>query len=262
MRELPPGWATDLAILQLSGSNINDIGDHMVVRSPRNPRFHWGNCLFVTDQHTVGDADRWVATFRSAFPDATWTAIGLIEMPDDAEPWVARGLTLELHDVLTTRTVPRQTPLAQGYSVRRLDGTDWARSEARMMTGGREDMDAYAQFAAAQTRTRRELSDRGVAAFFGAFAGEALVAELGIVRCGASARYQSVGTDEGHRRRGLASHLIGVAARWAADAGCDRWVIVTEATNPAGAVYRRAGFEPDVGNAEAYREGPGSAAVP
>ena len=86
--------------------------------------------------------------------------------------------------------------------------------------------------------------------------GEALVAELGIVNCGGSARYQSVGTDEGHRRRGLASHLLGVAARWAADTGCDRWVIVTEATNPAGAVYRRVGFEPDVGNAQAYRQEP------
>jgi GNAT superfamily N-acetyltransferase len=259
MRQLPPGWATDLAILQLSGSVIEDAGDHVVVRSPRNPRFHWGNCLFVTSPDTVGDADRWVATFRSAFPDATWTAIGLIEMPEHPEPWVERGLTLELHDVLTTSTVPRQTPLANGYAVRRLNGTDWARSQARMMSGhdgDGEGLDAYAEFAAAQTKTRRELSDRNVAAYFGAFAGEALVAELGIVNCGGGARYQSVGTDEGHRRQGLASHLLGVAARWAADVGCDRWVIVTEATNPAGVVYRRVGFEPDVGNAQAYRQEP------
>ena len=245
MRQLPPGWATDLAILQLSGSVLEDEGDHVVVRSPRNPRFHWGNCLFVTDRDTVGDADRWVATFRSAFPDATWTAIGLIEMPEHPDPWSERGLTVELHDVLTTSTVPRQTPLANGYSVRRLSGTDWARSEARMVSGhhgANENLDAYAQFAAAQTRTRRELSDRDVAAYFGAFAGEALVAELGIVRCGGSARYQSVGTDEGHRRRGLASHLLGVAARWAADAGFDLLVIVYVATYPAGAVYRGVGF--------------------
>jgi hypothetical protein len=56
-----------------------------------------------------------------------------------------------------------------------------------------------------------------------------------------TARYPRVGTDEGHRRRGLASYLLGVAARWAADPGCGRWVIVTEATNPAGRVYRSLG---------------------
>jgi GNAT superfamily N-acetyltransferase len=47
---------------------------------------------------------------------------------------------------------------------------------------------------------------------FGAFAGERLVAELGIARCGGMARYQDVGTDAAHRRRGLARHLLGVAA--------------------------------------------------
>ncbi len=80
------------------------------------------------------------------------------------------------------------------------------------------------------------------------------MADLGIVRCGTTARYQSVSTDEAHRRHGLAAHLLGVAARWSAEQGCDRWVIITESTNPAGRVYRSVGFEPDVGNAQAYRK--------
>ena len=85
---------------------------------------------------------------------------------------------------------------------------------------------------------------------------ETLVASLGIVCCDTTARYQAVGTDPQHRRRGLATHLLGVAARWSADHGCDRWVIVTEATNPAGRVYRSVGFEQDIGNAQAYRRPP------
>ena len=82
------------------------------------------------------------------------------------------------------------------------------------------------------------------------------MAELGIVRCGAQARYQHVGTDERHRGCGLASHLLGVAAQWAAGRSCTRWVIVTEAANPAGRVYRRAGFAPDAVSASAYRPPP------
>jgi hypothetical protein len=58
-------------------------------------------------------------------------------------------------------------------------------------------------------RAQRALSERGTAAFFGAFADGVLVARLGIVRCGTIGRYQSVVTDAQHRRRGLASHRLG-----------------------------------------------------
>jgi GNAT superfamily N-acetyltransferase len=105
-------------------------------------------------------------------------------------------------------------------------------------------------------QTRRALSDRGIGASFGAFASDVLVADLGIVRCGRMARYQSVSTDQDHRRQGLAAHLLGVAARWSGEHDCDRWVIVTEAANPAGRVYRSVGFKPDIGNAQAFRKPP------
>jgi GNAT superfamily N-acetyltransferase len=256
--ELPPGWATDLAILEYSGSTVEDRGDHLVVRTPDNPDFHWGHCLFVTDGDVVDDAGRWVRTFQSAFSGAGWVAIGLIRVPADEDAWVAQGLELERDEVLTTRTLPRQTPLPEGYTVRRLGDRDWTLSVARFVAEnertGTEEPRSYERFTTAQAQARRSLSERGLGASFGAFADDVLVAELGIVRCGGTARYQSVGTEEGHRRRGLASHLLGVAARWAGDHGCDRWVIVTESTNPAGRVYRSVGFEPDIGNAQAYRK--------
>ena len=128
-----------------------------------------------------------------------------------------------------------------------------ARSVAENDRTQEQDPRSYERFAQAQAQARWALSERDVGACFGAFAGDTLIADLGIVRCGKTARYQSVSTDDQHRRRGLASHLLGVAAQWAAEGGCDRWVIVTEATNPAGRVYRSLGFEPDTGNAQAYR---------
>lgn len=257
MRDLPPGWETDLAVLRLSGSTIDDRGDHLLVRTPDNRDFHWGNFVFVTDEKRVDDAARWVDTFRAALPEVTWTAIGLIRPPDDPDGWTEQGLDLELDEVLTTHSLPRQTPLAVGYAVRRLSGGDWAQSVARSVAENdrtrEHDPESFARFARGRVDARRALSERGIAAFFGAFADEVLVADLGIVRCGTTARYQSVGTDEEHRRRGLAAHLLGVAARWSADRGCDRWVIITEATNPAGRVYRGVGFRPDTVNAQAYR---------
>ncbi len=257
MRDLPPGLATDLAILEHSGSIIEYRGDHVTVRSPSNPDFHWGNCIFVTDAHAVNDAAGWVATFRSTFPEADWVALGLIRMPDDEGAWATQGLALEVEEALTARTLPPQAPVPDGYTVRRFDGEDWERSMARAVAEnlrtGEYDAPSQERFLQAQATTRRGLSQREAAAWFGAFDGDLLVAELGIVRCGTTARYQSVGTNSAHQRRGLASHLLGVAARWAADEGCDRWVIVTEATNPAGRVYRSLGFTPDISSVTAYR---------
>jgi GNAT superfamily N-acetyltransferase len=257
MRDVSLGWQTELAILRHTGSTIEDHGDHLVVRSPHNPGFHWGNCIFVTDDGAVDDARRWVEAFRLAFPDAAWVAIGLPRMPADRDAWTERGVNPEWDDVLSTDTMPLQTPLAPPYSARPLSGADWEHSALRAVQEnertGEYEPRAHERFVRAQIQTRRDLCDRGIAEFFGAFTDGVLVADLGIVRCGSIARYQSVGTDVEHRRRGLAAHLLGLAARWAGERGCSQWVIITEATNPAGRVYRRVGFQPGPGIVQAYR---------
>ncbi len=257
MRRLTPGWATDLAILELTGSTVEDRGDHLVIRTPDNPDYHWGNCLLVTAEDSVDDAGRWTAAFAAEFPEATWCALGLPRMPRDRDAWSSMGIELEQVEVLTTSTPPRSAPLADGYSARQLIGADWdlviERELADNARSGEHEPVAHERFVRATATSRRLLCERGLAAFFGAFIEDRLVADLGIVRCGATGRYQSVGTEPEHRRRGLASHLLGIAADWAGGAGCDTWVIVTESTNDAGRVYRRAGFTLADAAVTAYR---------
>jgi GNAT superfamily N-acetyltransferase len=254
VRELPPGWATDLAVLELTGSTVDDRGDHLVVRTPDNPGFHWGNFVLVTDPSAGQDAERWVRTFATEHPAATWVAVGLVAPPADPSAWQALLVELDVDEALTTRTRPAATELADGYAVRQLDSDDWAQSVERAVAGNeREDPAAFRAFAEQRVAARRVLSARGDAVFCGAFTGERLVAELGIVRCGSTARYQDVGTDAAHRRRGLARHLLGLAAGWAAERACDRWVIVAAADSDAGRLYRRAGFAPDRPSVLAYR---------
>lgn len=257
MARMSPGWTTDLAILELTGSTVEDRGDHLVVRTPGNPNYHWGNCLLVTDPGAVDDADRWAAAFADEFPTATWFAAGLSVMPADVAAWERHGIGLVQMDVLTTTTIPHPAPLPEGYTVRELAGDDWdlviARDVARNAATGEYDPVGYERFVRSTVDARRRLCDRGLAVFVGAFSGTDLVAGLGIVRCGSQARYQEVLTDPRHRQRGLASHLLGVAAAWSAERGCDSWVIVTESTNAAGRVYRRAGFTLDDAEISAYR---------
>ena len=256
-RGLPLGWTTDLAVLQLMGSTVEDRGDHLVVRTPHNPDFHWGNCLFVTDGAGVDDAARWVATFEQALPDTEWIAIGLMRAPTDETAWTRLGLEIGVDEVLAATTMPRETDPPDGYEIRALHGPDWAQLVTRAVAENQRtegyESGAYERFTRARALAQQELVERGDAMFFGAFAEDRLVADLGIVDCDGTARYQNVGTAVEHRGRGLASHLLGVAAGWAAARGCTRWVIVTESTNPAGRVYRRAGFELVAPSVQAYR---------
>jgi GNAT superfamily N-acetyltransferase len=262
MRTRSLGWATDLAVLELTGSIVEERADHLVVRTPANPDFHWGNCVFVTngDAGLVDDAARWVTAFRTAFPEADWIAVALPGMPTDPDRWACHGIELEWNDVLATTQLPRQTDPPVGYVVRELGGEDWEQVVAREMAINAEsrqyDPVMHERFARARIQSQRALVDRGSARFVGAFFDGRLVGELGIVDCGGTARYQTVGTATEHRGRGIASHLLGVAAAWASSRGCTQWVIVTEATNPAGRVYRRAGFEPVMPSAQAYRAPP------
>ena len=208
----------------------------------------------------MDDAGRWVDAFHLAFPGATWVAVGLPRMPGARDAWLAHDVDLELEDVLSTRRCParRRCPAATrcAGSPAATGTRTWPAPSRRTTTPGRRTRSRSSASRRGSCEARQDLSARDLGAWFGAFADGALVADLGIVRCGPTARYQDVTTDEEHRGRGLASHLLGVAAQWAADGGCEQWVIVTGATNPAGRVYRRLGFAPDTATVQAYRRPP------
>ncbi|TWE11433.1 GNAT family N-acetyltransferase [Rudaeicoccus suwonensis] len=257
---LAAGPRTDLQILALQGSTIEHRGDHLVIRSPQNPDFHWGNYLHITSGD-VDDAARWISLFDKAFPHAAHRAFGLPALPA-RDAWAAYGMEVSTDDVLATRRLPEQRPLPAGYAVRQLTtSAGWEAQVAAELAdnarSGEFDQHEHERFVRAQMASRRALSESGRAAFFGAFAGGGeLAADLGIVDLGGTARYQSVGTREAFRQQGLAGHLLGVAARWAHERGAREWVIVTGSTNPAGRLYRSVGFDLDVQIVAAYRKPP------
>jgi len=250
--DLPLGWHTDIAVRRAGDSLVEVRRDHLLVRTPGNPEFHWGNFVLVTDATAVDDADRWVTTFEQEFPGAPHRAIGLVVEPHDDEAWHAHGLAVEHEDVLSTHARPEPAPLADGYEVRQLSSADdWAQSTVLEIDEFPDDED----FQRRAVRTRADMSDRGVAGWFGAFRAGRLAAQLGIVDCGDGiARYQAVLTGKEHRQRGLASHLIGTAAQWAAERGAHTWVIVADADSPASRLYQSRGFAPTARSAQAYRK--------
>ncbi|MCB0898226.1 MAG: GNAT family N-acetyltransferase [Actinobacteria bacterium] len=253
MAEMPLGWRTDLDVLQKSGTRVRSSDGYVIVQTPDNPGYFWGNFLFITDPALAGRPADCLELMTRTFPDAHHVAIGL-PAPPAPGLWEGLGVDVERDEVLVATEVPAGRDLPVGYVARPLTGDDWEQSLRNEIAGSQtQDMAAYADFARRRIDSRQSMAAHGEAAFFGVFAGEELVAELGIVLCDDGARYQSVGTVPGHRRRGLASHLLSVAGRWARDRGATRWVIVAEPDSDAARLYRACGLRPVAESWQVFR---------
>jgi len=240
-----PGLRTDLALLELQGSQVVDHGDLVVVRTPSNPAYYWGNFLLLPADVPGADVDRVVARFEAEHPKALHRAIAFADPRGDHSGWEARGFDVELDVDLVTDAVPAAAPPPEGIDVRPLvSDDDWEQS-ASVGAGDApaESSDERHLFELRRAASQRGLVDSGRGRWFGAFDGDTLVASLGIVRLGRLARYQDVMTLAAYRRRGIAGALVRAAGEWAfTDPEVERLVIVAEDGGPAIGLYRRAGF--------------------
>ena len=82
-------FRTDLALLTQSGSLVEEHDDCVVVRTPDNPSFYWGNFLLLRDPPQA--AEPWLARFEAEHPTARHRAFGL-DVPD-AEPSALAAFT-------------------------------------------------------------------------------------------------------------------------------------------------------------------------
>lgn len=238
-------------VRRLAGSVITDRGDHLVVRSPHNPDFYWGNFLLLAGAPRPGESERWLIAFGSEFPDARHVAIG-VDAPDGdpgaVAELVAAGLTVEVDTVLQASSLT-EPAVANGRATFRplLTARDWGQASTLrqvVATADGFDSSAHQLFLEHQIDEGRRLAGGGHGHFFGAFASGRLLALLGLVTDGTGvARFQSVETHPDHRRRGLASMLVYQAGQYGLrEMGARTLVIVADPSGPAIGIYRALGF--------------------
>jgi ribosomal protein S18 acetylase RimI-like enzyme len=244
------GFRTDLMLREMAGSVIADRTTHLVVRTPANPGFRWGNFLLFKAPPRRGDAARWAGVFAGEFPDATYLALG-VDGTDgytgDADELAELGVTTEVNTVLTATRLTAPARQDPDTVVRPLAGdNDWAEAgELRIACNDDGALSAdHREFLERQLTEYRRLCDAGLGTWFGAFVN-------GKMRCGAGlfsdgsgpARFQDVETHPAHRRRGLASALVHHAGRCGLDElGARTLVIVADPDYHAIRIYRALGF--------------------
>ena len=252
MRVASLGYQTDLALLRLGGSEVQDLGDHLVIRSPLNPTHWWGNFLLLSEPPAPDAADAWIARFHATFPTARHVALGFDGTDgsvEDLAPFTALGYFAEAQTVMTATDVHAPAHVSRDAELRMLTkDEDWEQSvELRVRCRDAElDADGYRDYAMAAARTNRWMVAAGHGAWFGAFLDGRLACQMGLVRAGPGlARFQAVETDPDFRRRGLAGSLVHFASRRGFERlGAEQLVMVADPDYFAIDLYRAVGFAP------------------
>lgn len=241
------GFRTDLALLTSSGSVVEDRGTHLVVRSPDNPSYFWGNFLLLAQPPVPGGEREVVGAFHTEFPLADHVSIGIdsADISDESKAaFEAAGMTVDVATVLTASalTAPREVEA----ELRPLEtDDDWearARLSQQLYPGTSEQ--TFMTYARQKNAQERRLVDAGRGARFGAYVDGAMVSTAGIfVTEPGVARYQSVETHPDHRRKGLAAAVVHAAGQHAlARLGATTLVIVADTDGEAIGIYHRLGF--------------------
>jgi ribosomal protein S18 acetylase RimI-like enzyme len=244
------GWQTDLRLRELEGAEILTRADHLLVRTPENPGFRWGNFLLLGTMPALGEAERWLKRFGEAFPAADHVALGVDGAPTDTAALTALqelGLRAELTCVLSASRLTSPTKPTPDGQLRPLrSDEDWRRAiELSLAADAEHEGQAGARtYMKRRMAAVRRVCEAGHGSWFGAFRDGEMVAGLGIFATGEGvARFQSVDTHPAHRRQGLATHLLLAAAEHARGRlGARTLVIAADPDYHAIEIYRALGF--------------------
>jgi ribosomal protein S18 acetylase RimI-like enzyme len=244
------GYQTDLALLQLGGSRVEDLGDHIVIRSPHNPSHWWGNFLLLAQVPPPGLCQWWLDRFAAEFPGAEHIALGFDGKDGtvaDLDWFAAHGFHAEASTVMTASEVHEPVRLNTDAVYRELcSDEDWSQSvELRVRCEDRPlEPVGHRAYVTAAAQTNRQIVEAGQGAWFGAFIEGRLVAQMGLVSAGGElARFQAVETDPDHRRRGLAGSLLHhVSSYGFRELGAHTLVMVADPDYFAIDLYRSVGF--------------------
>lgn len=247
------GYRTDL-IFPAFGGEIVDRGHYLVIRSPANPTYYWGNYLLFSNPPQEGDYRRWRDLFAreiGGLPEIEHQAFGWDSPEGDegvVQPFLQAGFRLIRSVVMTSDGLCSPVHPSHFVNIRPLKSdADWEQAIENQVMCREPDFDesGFRLFRRRQMDRYRQMAESGLGDWFGAFVGKRLLADLGIFKDGEIGRFQSVQTHPDFRRRGIAGTLVFEAGRQAmTEHHLKTLVIVAEESSNAAQLYESLGFRP------------------
>ncbi len=251
---LQPGWRTEF-ILHRHGALVHERDDCIVVRTPDNPTFYWGNFLLLPTAPVDADLPRWRARFAQEIsalqPASQHEAFGINQPPQHAAlpGWQAAGFESIQTAVLRLRPAQLRAVAKPARGRLRFEQLDLVRDAEAIVALECADPQGfepvgYADFRRRQLQRYAAMARRGNAAWFGVFCDGVLAADCGLMRDDTLGRFQRVATHPDWRRRGLCTALVhGVSAWGFAHWGLEQILMCADPDDVAIGIYETLGYE-------------------
>jgi ribosomal protein S18 acetylase RimI-like enzyme len=235
---LRPGWRTDF-ILHHFDAEVLERSDCIVVRTPSNPTYYWGNCLHLPSLPGDGELAHWLARFDE-------------EIGARQPAWLAAGFECIVEQMLHLPRTALRAPARAAHGTWRLRLLDLPRDsdalmQVEMTDAGGFEPTGYRSYLRQQHARFAALQAAGQLQWFGIECDGVLAATCGLIRsqagAGADGRFQRVVTHSQWRRRGLASALGHGVSRFAHE----QWQVgalymAADPDDVAVGLYRALGF--------------------
>jgi RimJ/RimL family protein N-acetyltransferase len=246
------GYRTDLIFPTFDGQVI-DRGNYLVIRTPTNPTFYWGNFLLFSQPPREGDIVVWRDLFAfeiGTLPD-TEHQVFAWDSPEGEEgviqPFLEMRFRLDRSVVLTSSAPSVPAKPSSLVSIRPLKSeSDWDQAVENQVACREPEFEEseYREFQKKQMARYRKMAASGHGDWYGAFIEHKLVADLGLYHHEGIGRFQSVETNPDFRRRGIAGTMIVEASRQAKEQyNLHTLVIVADQDSSPARLYASLGFE-------------------
>lgn len=254
MRVRSLGYRTDLIFPAFEG-RILERESYLVVQTPENPTFYWGNFLLFSDPPREGDFGRWMDLFAREVggpPTIEHQAFGW-DSPEGDEgtvgPFLEAGFRLDRSVVMACDMPNPPSRRAGSIEIRPLESdAEWQQAlDLQVLCRDPEfEETGYRDFREREMVRYRRMVSADLGAWYGAFDGGDLLGDLGIFTDRELGRYQSVEIHPDVRRQGIGGRLVFEAALLAkGEFNLRTLVIVADEESAASRLYGGLGFKPN-----------------
>ena len=245
------GLQTELIFAKFDGE-VQYKENYIVIKTPSNPNYYWGNSLIFNHSPKDCELDKWEKIFKKELTDPKIYHLTFAWDNNELgshQQFIDSGYKLEKSVVLTTNKIKIPKKYNQQIKIKTIETeNEWEEviNTIALTTQSKSlSFDKSKAFAHAQALRYQKMIQFGVGKWFGAFINEKLVGSLGVFKDQNLVRYQLVNTHPEFQRMGICGTLVFETAKYALEQmNAKNLVMIADEEYHAAKIYESVGFNP------------------